>query len=230
MSLGLFGGYPGCNVEYSQYRDANVEDVPESVDAIEAGEHEESSWGHVELGERDIQYVRFMGGGGYGDPIDRDAQAVLRDVLDGLVGEQAAREIYGVVVDVAAEAIDEDATGRRRLEIRAERLGREVDAKLATRREVPATRRRLGEYLQQADDGTQCTWCGHTLAPVGADWKERATLSRMPVSHAGPQRPDTGEFFLIRACCPECATLLDLDLARGDDPPLHDRVRSWPEG
>jgi N-methylhydantoinase B len=230
MSLGLFGGYPGCNVEYSQYRDANVEDVPEGVEAIEAVEHEDRSWGHVELGERDILYVRFMGGGGYGDPIDRDPLAVLRDVLDGLVAEQTARDIYGVVVGTAAAAVDDDATRRRRLEIRAERLGHEVDPRLATRQEVPSTRRRLGEYLQQADDGTQCTWCGHTLATVGADWKEGATLSRVPVSHAGPQRPDTGEFFLIRACCPACGTLLDIDLTRGDDPPLHDRVRSWPEG
>jgi N-methylhydantoinase B len=229
MSLGLFGGYPGCNVEYSQYRDANIGDVPESVDAIDAGEHQDRSWGHVELGERDIQYVRFMGGGGYGDPIDRDPQAVLRDVLDGLVSEQMAREIYGVIVDAGGASIDVDATRRRRLEIRAERLGREVDPRLAARQEVPVKRRRLGEYLQQTDDGIQCTWCGHTLAPAGADWKDQAALSRVPVSRAGPQRPDTGEFVLIRACCPECGTLLDLDLARGDDPPLHDRVRSWPE-
>jgi N-methylhydantoinase B len=229
MSLGLFGGYPGCNVEYSQYRDANIGDVPESVDAIDAGEHQDRSWGHVELGERDIQYVRFMGGGGYGDPIDRDPQAVLRDVLDGLVSEQMAREIYGVIVDAGGASIDVDATRRRRLEIRAERLGREVDPRLAARQEVPVKRRRLGEYLQQTDDGIQCTWCGHTLAPAGADWKDQAALSRVPVSRAGPQRPDTGEFVLIRACCPECGTLLDLDLARGGDPPLHDRVRSWPE-
>jgi N-methylhydantoinase B len=229
MSLGLFGGYPGCNVGYSQYRDANVEAVPESPEAIQAREREDISWGHVELGERDIQYVRFMGGGGYGDPIDRDPQAVLRDVAGGLVSEQAAREIYGVAVDAAAGTLDEDTTCRRRLEIRARRIGREVDPELAVRREVPATGRRLGEYLQQADDGTQCTWCGHVLAPVDADWKERAALSRVPTADAGPYRDETGEFVLIRACCPDCGTLLDTDLARGDDPPLHDRVRAWAE-
>jgi N-methylhydantoinase B len=228
MSLGLFGGYPGCNVGYSQYRDANADEVPESPEAIEAGAREDRSWGHVELGERDIQYVRFMGGGGYGDPIDRDPQAVLRDVLGGLVSEEAAREIYAVAIDTGGR-LDEEATSRSRLEIRAERTGREVDPELLARREVPASGRPLGEYLQQADDSVQCTWCGHALAPANADWKERAALSRVPASDAGSHRPDTGEFFLIRACCPECGTLLDTDLARGDDPPLHDRVRSWPE-
>ena len=229
MSLGLFGGYPGCNVGYSQYRDANVESAPESREAIEAREREDLAWGHIELGERDIQYVRFMGGGGYGDPIDRDPQAVLRDVVGGLVSERAARDIYGVEVNAAAGTWDEGATRGRRLEIRAERTGREVDPQFAVRREVPVTRRRLGEYLQQADDGTQCTWCGHTVAPSGADWKERAVLSRVPASDAGSYRDETGEFVLIRACCPQCGTLLDTDLARGDDPPLHDRVRAWPE-
>jgi N-methylhydantoinase B len=36
------------------------------------------------------------GGGGVGDPRERDPQAVLRDVADGYVSVEAAREIYGV--------------------------------------------------------------------------------------------------------------------------------------
>jgi N-methylhydantoinase B len=36
------------------------------------------------------------GGGGVGDPRERDPQAVLRDVVDGYVSLDAAREIYGV--------------------------------------------------------------------------------------------------------------------------------------
>ncbi|MBM3677040.1 MAG: hypothetical protein FJW96_04035, partial [Actinobacteria bacterium] len=34
-------------------------------------------------------------------------------------------------------------------------------------------------------------------------------------------------YLLIEACCPGCGTLLDTDVAVGDDPPLHDLVRSW---
>jgi N-methylhydantoinase B len=36
------------------------------------------------------------GGGGVGDPRERDPQAVLRDVVDGYVSIEAARELYGV--------------------------------------------------------------------------------------------------------------------------------------
>jgi acetone carboxylase gamma subunit len=88
---------------------------------------------------------------------------------------------------------------------------------------------RVSEYLQRTTDGAiQCTWCGHEVAPPGATWKDHATLRRSRVANAGPYRADTGEFFLIEACCPACGTLLDTDLAFGDDPPLHDQIDSWP--
>jgi N-methylhydantoinase B len=45
------------------------------------------------------------GGGGYGDPRQRDPGAVLEDVLDGYVSPAAAREVYGV-------ALRETPTGR----------------------------------------------------------------------------------------------------------------------
>jgi N-methylhydantoinase B len=221
MSLGIFGGLPGCNVGYTTYRGANAGDMPESPEAISGGETIEQSWGHLELGDGDIQYVRFMGGGGYGDPIDRDPRAVLTDIQHGLVTEGPARSIYGVVLD--GDAVDAGATAARRLEIRAERLGRDVDPALAERQAVPPSGARVGEYVELGPDGAQCTWCAHVLAPAGADWKDHSALSRVPVSEAGPYRPDDG-FVLIRAACPSCGTLLDVDLAMGDDPPLYDRV------
>jgi N-methylhydantoinase B len=38
------------------------------------------------------------GGGGYGDPLDRSAEAVVQDVIDGYVSPDAARDVYGVIV------------------------------------------------------------------------------------------------------------------------------------
>jgi N-methylhydantoinase B len=220
MSLGLFGGYPGCNVGYSTFRNANVGELPACLDELRGESREDQFWGHLELAEGDVQYVRFMGGGGYGDPIDRAPEAVEEDVARGLVSEAAAREIYGVVVGSPEETLT------RRREIRNERLGREVDA---SRQDVTPTGMRISEYLQRTAGGaTQCTWCGAEIAPRGADWKDAVVVRRVPVAHAGPLRPDTGEFFLREACCPSCGTLLDTDLAAGDDGLLHDRIRRWP--
>lgn len=43
--------------------------------------------------------VRSPGGGGYGDPLDREPHRVERDVRDGVVSRQAAIEAYGVVIN-----------------------------------------------------------------------------------------------------------------------------------
>jgi N-methylhydantoinase B len=228
MSLGIFGGYPGSNVDYLTFRNGNVDDLPESLEETSGDERIAQSWGHVALGTGDIQYVRFMGGGGYGDPIDRDPQAVLRDVEMNLVTRDAARDIYGVVID-SGGAIDASGTGARRLEIRSLRLGKPAPATAGTRAEVPASGMRIGEYLQRAADGsTQCTWCGERFAGAGADWKDLAAVHRVPLSRAGSHRPDDGEFVLIESACPGCGTLLETELARSDAPPLHDRIESWP--
>jgi N-methylhydantoinase B len=52
--------------------------------------------------------VQTAGGGGYGDPFTRPAEAVLADVLDGLVSVEQARQAYGVVIRDGA--VDELAT------------------------------------------------------------------------------------------------------------------------
>jgi N-methylhydantoinase B len=57
------------------------------------------------------------GGGGWGDPLERDPEQVLEDVLDGLVSEQQARERYGVVV-AAGVALDVRATTDLRARLR----------------------------------------------------------------------------------------------------------------
>jgi N-methylhydantoinase B len=70
-----------------------------------------------ELGER----IRMWsgGGGGYGDPLDRDPAAVAADVVAGLVSLSRARDVYGVVL--ADGTVDEAATTRRREALRAAR-------------------------------------------------------------------------------------------------------------
>jgi N-methylhydantoinase B len=68
------------------------------------------------------------GGGGYGDPLERDPQAVLADVLERWVSSRAARDVYGValVEDGASGglAVDLPATRERREALHAERAAR----------------------------------------------------------------------------------------------------------
>lgn len=62
--------------------------------------------------------LELPGGGGLGDPFERAPDSVLRDVRDGYVSRDKARELYGVVID-AQGRLDEVATRAIRLAHRA---------------------------------------------------------------------------------------------------------------
>lgn len=59
------------------------------------------------------------GGGGYGDPLEREPQAVLQDVLEEKVSVAAAAREYGVVLNAALTAVDDAATAALRRKRRA---------------------------------------------------------------------------------------------------------------
>jgi N-methylhydantoinase B len=68
------------------------------------------------------------GGGGFGDPLERDPEAVVEDVADGYVSVARAERDYGVVVravdaELARYELDAEGTKRARDEIRGARRG-----------------------------------------------------------------------------------------------------------
>ena len=68
--------------------------------------------------------IRTTGGGGWGDPLDRPVDEVLRDIAWRKVSVQGAREDYGVVVKDDGTA-DADATEELRSSMRDARTGEE---------------------------------------------------------------------------------------------------------
>ena len=66
---------------------------------------------HIRRGDRVCIYS--PGGGGYGPPLERDPQAVARDVRLGYVSREHALEAYGVCLTEGGE-VDADATRRQR--------------------------------------------------------------------------------------------------------------------
>ena len=105
---GLFGGAEGGRFAASVTRtDGTVREVP--------------SKGAYEVVHKDDRVaIRPAGGGGYGDPLDREPWRVLSDVRDGYVSVDAAREFYGVVVDASRWEVDEAATAALRRELSAQ--------------------------------------------------------------------------------------------------------------
>jgi N-methylhydantoinase B len=80
--------------------------------------------GHATAPGAILRYVN-AGGGGWGDPLERDPEAVKRDVRDGYVTLAGAARDYGVVVsgdpeeDPEGLTLDLAATERLRVERRA---------------------------------------------------------------------------------------------------------------
>ena len=64
--------------------------------------------------EGDAVTVCTPGGGGYGDPKQRDPALVARDVGRGYYTAEQAAELFGVVLDAKTLAVDKAATARRR--------------------------------------------------------------------------------------------------------------------
>jgi N-methylhydantoinase B len=68
---------------------------------------------NVRLNRGDAYMMQSGGGGGFGDPFERDPELVAEDVREGYVSAAVAHKVYGVVLTVAG-AVDVDATKWRR--------------------------------------------------------------------------------------------------------------------
>jgi N-methylhydantoinase B len=65
--------------------------------------------------------VITAGGGGWGDPLDRDVERVREDVLEEYISAEAARNEYGVELDLKTLVIDRKGSARLRDELRKAR-------------------------------------------------------------------------------------------------------------
>jgi N-methylhydantoinase B len=81
---GVFGGHAGRVAEYVHIRDGVETKLPSKTT--------------LDLVPGDVISVRTCGGGGYGPPAERDPERVLRDVLQGKVSAERAREHYKVAI------------------------------------------------------------------------------------------------------------------------------------
>jgi N-methylhydantoinase B len=125
---GIFGGYPGAPGILVHYEDAKFGDFLANKrwirDVGDLGvEGKLLPYCEIELKKNDVLYMRTENGGGYGDPLERDPGMVAKDVKEGLVSQEAARDVYGVVVGDERQGVDLVATQRLRMELRKNGCG-----------------------------------------------------------------------------------------------------------
>ena len=224
QNAGLCGGHPGNTGLDVIARNSRIKELfadghmpstlPEISDTLEPGQNYATSY----LAPGEVFTMTWQGGGGYGDPLTREPDAVARDMREQKVTAEAARTVYGViisdgVVDPAATTAERDQQRTRRRD-RSQVLGE-------TRGQASlAAARRLDDNLVQAPapggSGTivACRHCAEILG--GSDPGDTLALARYegPSAEAGPQIiADPADYVdapivFRQYCCPSCWTAL----------------------
>ena len=230
-STGMMGGYPASTNAYTFVRNSNVFDcidsrqMPEDAGELEGEEitlqlRQENFEQHAS----DVYAVRWTGGGGFGDPFDRSAADIDQDLEDFAITPEAARMIYGAILD-ADGRVNGKKTDAERARIRAARVN-------------GGGQRRIGETIYEATTGLTvkrdgngrywaCAKCSAYLGPLSANYKDACIREDREVSSCNPLIGDPSRFiddpvvFRQFYCC-GCGTLIDNEVAVADDPVLQD--------
>ncbi|MBI3075791.1 MAG: hydantoinase B/oxoprolinase family protein [Deltaproteobacteria bacterium] len=233
---GLFGGYPASVQDVFAFRTADLParlargEYPSTTAELLSG-----GWGEVV--DPNIRFTRIrlrpydilvnhgiaVGGGGYGDPLDRPPVRVARDVRDQAISAETALKVYGVVLRGTPARVDEPATAARREALRAERLRegvrlrppRPLTAPAPPVREMRLHESLVGRVDESGDGVIACLRCGHVLGGVRENYRW-GTLYRKRDLEDWPLRASLVSRRRMVWCqefiCPGCGTLLEVDL------------------
>ena len=178
------------------------------------------------LAAGDVHVAVSQGGGGYGDPLERDPDAVLEDVLDGLVSRERAASDHAVLIadTEGGPAVDSAGTEALRAQRRRARLGgREPRAAV----EQPPGRR-LSATLRLDEAGAtpviSCARCATALCRDSENVHEHLLLDERPARTFAPLGfgfEGADRFTVRRFYCPGCGIQVDVIPARRGEPLLH---------
>ena len=226
QNAGLCGGHPGnsgLDVVARRSRVAELlasgrmpAELDEVSDELEPGQNYASSY----LAPGEVFQMTWQGGGGYGDPLGRDPEAVAHDLRERKVTPDAAVGVYGVVVadgtvDAAATAVERDRLRSAR-KARSRPLGEprgSVDVSGA---------RRIDDNLVELSGGEVA--CGHCGQGLGEVERLGVALYEGPPTDAGPQILATAADYVDapvvfrQYCCPSCWTALYSAVVPGGHP------------
>lgn len=227
VSFGQFGGWPGvCNrqmiIRGTHVHDLyaagalplDLEDVLAPLDlAALGGELEmlEAKVPEFPLVPGDVLQYTWQGGGGYGDPLERDPALVERDIELGVVSRERAGAVYGVPGDREA--------------LRRDRLAGAAPPELVHDGESGERVGAIGPGLVLAREGgalqVECA-CGHVLCRADENHKLAAASRRL----AGTALPAGivvhPALELMQYLCPACGRQHAIEVKERGRPPVRD--------
>lgn len=200
-AFGIHGGYPGVGSQTLIVRGVEVGTIFERAEQLDTFHDLHGtpqfldSKASESLNTNDVLVFFAPGGGGYGDPIDRDPESVVDDIRFGRVSLRYARALYGVVTS-DVQGLDASATADERDLIRQDRLRRPSLAEFVT--------------ASSEDVALVCEKCNE-FVPRG---KANAGLSaprRVSPWAALKSNGDSDRMGILELSCPTCATLLSVE-------------------
>ena len=237
-STGMMAGYPSTTNAYAFVRDSDIFERLKQGRMIEDISEVKGREEHLELRQEnfvqkpaDVYAVRWSGGGGFGDPMRREPALVQHDLEHYNITPEAARGIYGAVLDANGQ-VDAAATERNREAVRAGRVARLKGARAAVKA--------AGAVIAHATDNLQvrrnghaphwaCAHCATDLGPLSANYKDGCLREDAPVSASNPLVGEPRRFVdddvaFRRFYCPGCGSEIENEIAVTRDEPLHDIV------
>lgn len=224
---GVWGGLPG-SVQYNLLlRNTNLEvlfakgAIPATAEEIRAERVDSPAAKDASSLKPGDIWVNFCsGGGGYGDPLLREAARVQRDVRIGLCSPHQAEALYGVKVKPDG-SVDGTATAHLRDTRRKERLrtGRRhpgtaagADYGKPAEKQLPCSEF-LGIYKTAKGSVYCCETCRTVLGPASKDLRSLLLLNETPIRDCAPVNARTAEPKVVvrEYCCPGCGTLVSVD-------------------
>ncbi|WP_223593799.1 hydantoinase B/oxoprolinase family protein [Neobacillus bataviensis] len=208
---GVLGGYPGATNLYKVYRGAGalslISEKNRMPELQEIGSEEllPNHATNIKLSENDVFRQVTGGGGGYGDPLFREINKVVKDVVDGYISVETAKTVYGVLFSSKDQA-DVEGSKALRSKILSERIGKPVSYS-------EKTHTHFGLNLQ--DHALTCACCHEPISSSNDDWrdmvvkKEFNLSDRLNTIHTEIQERKEADLMLDEFYCPSCGALIE---------------------
>jgi N-methylhydantoinase B/oxoprolinase/acetone carboxylase alpha subunit len=253
--FGLSGGAPGAAVSNVILRGTDVRDclaagrIPLGAEDLTAERMDvQQAKDFTQLGPDDFVVSVNNAGGGFGDPLLRDPEAVARDVAEGLVSRDVAERVYGVVLTgpgasgagasgsggsgsggsgPGGSGADAEATTARRRALREQRLSRARPVRPGQGGGAIDG----GQVLHPVADAVEavsvdgdrllrCSQCHRILGSYTEDYKQGTVYQDSPLTEASPlnARCRLDTYVLRQFFCPGCGTVLVTDIQAVGEP------------
>ena len=236
-SPGMMAGYPGAVNRYRFVRASDIEAclagsrLPRDLDELR-GRSETLQLRQQNFVQQraDVYAVLWSAAAGFGDPLERDPGRVAADVDNEAVSIEAARTIYGVVLDSSGMA-DAGQTQSLRQAIRRARLDGARKPAAAVKKLSAAIDSLATENLAIRIEGGEarfsCPSCAADLGPSSDNYKHFCARHDAPIESANAIIGDPARFIDARPVfrqffCPGCGRLIENEVALEGDPLLRD--------